>query len=107
MAEKNLEIATLLDCYGALLTSKQKFLLECYYFEDLSLTEIADNEGITPQGARDIIKRAADKLLNFEKQLKFAQYIENTSTIAEKIISAAEKIENGEEIKKLAEQLII
>lgn len=107
MAEKNLEIATLLDCYKELLTEKQKFLLECYYFEDLSLTEIADNEGITPQGARDIIKRAADKLLNFEKQLKFAQYIENTSTIAEKIISAAEKIENGEEIKKLAEQLII
>ena len=43
---KNLEIPFLLDFYGEMLTEKQRNCLAYYYEEDLSLSEIAENEGI-------------------------------------------------------------
>ena len=51
---KNLEIALLFDFYGEMLTEKQRDVVELYYDDDLSLSEIAENEGITRQGVRDI-----------------------------------------------------
>ena len=67
--KKDLMIGSLLDCYSPLLTEKQRYLLDCYYNEDLSLSEIAFNESITPQGARDIISRAAHRLCDYEQKL--------------------------------------
>ena len=66
---KNLEIAGLLDCYGEMLTQKQHDFLDYYYNEDLSLSEIAANEGITRQGVRDAIKRAETQLFDMENKL--------------------------------------
>ena len=63
---KDLEISFLLDFYGDMLTEKQREVIEFYYNEDLSLSEIADNEGITRQGVRDSIKRAEAQLLSEE-----------------------------------------
>ena len=61
---KNLEIALLFDFYGDMLTDKQRDVVELYYDNDLSLSEIAENEGITRQGVRDSIKRAEAQLLD-------------------------------------------
>ena len=52
---KNLLICDLLELNGKLLTEKQFRLLELYYFDDLSLSEIAENEGGSRQGAMDVI----------------------------------------------------
>ena len=49
----NVEITILLDFYGEMLTQKQRDFLGYYYNDDLSLSEIAENEGITRQGVRD------------------------------------------------------
>ena len=54
---KNLKISDLLDFYGECLTEKQRNFLDYYYNDDLSLSEIAENESITRQGVRDAIKR--------------------------------------------------
>lgn len=70
---KNLEIAVLLDFYGDMLTEKQRDFLEYYYNDDLSLSEIAVNEGITRQGVRDAIKRAESQLLEMESRLELAK----------------------------------
>ena len=43
---KNLEIALLFDFYGDMLTDKQRDVVELYYDNDLSLSEIAENEGL-------------------------------------------------------------
>ena len=59
---KNLDVSVLIDCYGDLLTEKQRSLIEYYYNDDLSLSEIAENEGITRKGVRDEIKRADTQL---------------------------------------------
>ena len=55
---KNYEIAVLIDFYGEMLTAKQRDFLEYYYNDDLSLSEIAENEGITRQGASGNGKQA-------------------------------------------------
>ena len=64
--EKNLHISALLDVYGAFLGEKQRKLTAYYYNDDLSLSEIAENEGITRQGVNDQIKRAVKSLNAFE-----------------------------------------
>ena len=63
MAEKNLDISILLDHYGEMLTEKQREVIDLYYNQDLSLAEIAEQEGISRQGVRDNIKRAEAQLL--------------------------------------------
>ena len=70
---KNLEISYLLDFYGECLTEKQRSVLDYYYNDDLSLSEIAENEGITRQGVRDAIKRAENILIDMEQKLGFAK----------------------------------
>ena len=70
---KNLEISLLFDFYGDMLTDKQRDVVELYYNDDLSLSEIAENEGITRQGVRDSIKRAEAQLLEMEDRLGLAR----------------------------------
>ncbi len=80
--EKNYEISRLLDLYGNLLNEKQRNTLVCYYEEDLSLSEIAQNEGISRQGVSDSIRRAEHQLGSFEENLhllKISSVIEELS----------------------------
>ncbi len=70
---KNLHISALLDVYGAFLGEKARTLTEYYYNEDLSLSEIAENEGITRQGVRDQIKRAEAQLLSLEEKCGYCK----------------------------------
>ncbi|MBR6407964.1 MAG: hypothetical protein IKS19_05235 [Clostridia bacterium] len=70
--EKDLSTALLLDQYGALLPERQLKCLKCYYEEDLSLSEISENEGITRQGVRDNIKRGEAFLIQCEQKLGLA-----------------------------------
>ena len=55
----------LFDSYGELLTEKQREVVECYYNEDLSLAEIAEEKGITRQGVRDAIKHGEAAVVHF------------------------------------------
>ncbi len=70
---KNLEICYLLDFYGEVLTAKQRDVLEQYYNNDYSLSEIAENFGITRQGVRDAIKHGESTLLALEEKVGFAR----------------------------------
>ena len=82
---KNLKICALLDVYGPFLSEKQRSLAEHYYYEDLSLGEIAENEGITRQGVRDLIKRAEQQLLRFEEECGWSQKFSALRQAAEKL----------------------
>ena len=77
---KNLKISALLDVYGEFLSEKQRVITEHYYNDDLSLSEIAENEGITRQGVCDLIKRAEAQLLTFEEK---CGYFEKFSRLKE------------------------
>jgi len=91
---KNLEISLLLDFYGDMLTEKQRGVIEYYYNDDLSLSEIADNEGITRQGVRDSIKRAEYQLLDMEERLGLARRFREMKNGLEQISAAAVEIKN-------------
>lgn len=90
MAEKNLLIPDLLDIYGCLLTPRQRMLTEYYYCDDLSLGEIAENEGISRQGARDFIKKAEMKLISYERELKIMENGKNTADLLDNIRALCE-----------------
>lgn len=66
MKSQAYRMALLFDFYGDVLTERQKEFYDLYYNEDLSLSEIAENNGITRQGVRDVIVRAEAILYDLE-----------------------------------------
>ncbi len=89
---KNYEMAVLIDFYGEMLTVKQRDFLEYYYNDDLSLSEIAENEGITRQGVRDAIKRAETQLQDMENRLGMAKRFEDMRKGLNEIIECSNMI---------------
>lgn len=90
--EKFVVITYLFDFYQDLLTEKQSNLLREYYFEDLSLSELAEQHSISRQSAFDTIKKAEQKLLDYEDKLKlFAKYQSNEQALLQ-IKSLCEKM---------------
>ena len=89
---KNLDITILLDFYGDMLTPKQREFLDFYYNEDLSLSEIAANVGITRQGVRDAIKRAEAQLMEMEERLGLVKRFKDVQSGLEEIMECANKI---------------
>ena len=82
----------LYDFYGNLLTDKQKDLFDLYYNEDLSLSEIADNIGITRQGVRDGIMRSELLLRNTEDKLGLVKRYSNIQVSLDSIQDAISEI---------------
>lgn len=90
---KDLSVTILLDVYGQLLTEKQRFAIDMYYNEDLSLAEIAEQIDISRQGVRDSIKKGEEHLWNFEEQLGVVKRFQNISTQLKKMNEVLEKLE--------------
>lgn len=90
--EKLVQVARLFDTYGSLLNEKQKDVINCYYNEDLSLNEIAENNNKSKQAISDMIQRSVDKLFEFENELslikKKNQLREDLSLLRELIESS-------------------
>ncbi len=103
--EKNVEISILCDLYGKLLTDKQFELLNDYYNNDLSLSEIAENNSITRQAVRDIIKKGEKKLFEYEEKLLFMKRMSNQEKTIEHVLSELTKIEKTSSDKKVAQIL--
>ncbi len=81
---KSIYVSRLFDYYGDLLSEKQKLLVDCYYNQDFSLSEIAENEGITRQGVSDSLKRAEAILFSCEEKLGICKKFDNLKTLASK-----------------------
>jgi hypothetical protein len=84
---KDLSVTILLDVYGQLLTEKQRFAIDMYYNEDLSLAEIAEEIDISRQGVRDSIKQGEKHLTEYEEQLGVVKRFRNISAQLEKLNS--------------------
>ena len=94
MEEKILQ-GYLYDFYGELLNEHQRRIFEDYVFQDLSLGEIAQEEGISRQGVHDLIKRCTKSLQGYEEKLhlleKFMEVKDNVKRIHELAESATEQ----------------
>lgn len=102
MENKHSLICGLLDYYAAILSPRQREVLELYYYEDLSLAEIAENLGITRQGVRDAVKHGEEALEGFENALGL---MKKSRLIAENAEEIA-KLTEDERIKKLAQSIL-
>ena len=71
--EKAVYLSLLLDFYGELLTEKQREYADLYYNENLSLSEIAENDGISRQAVRDTLLRAEAVLRKTEAKTGLAE----------------------------------
>lgn len=95
--EELFELAMLFDFYGELLKEHNKRIFEDYICNDLSLSEIAEAEGITRQGVHDIVKRCSRQLKEFEAQLHLVEKFRQTKDGVERIRELLEKsLESGE-----------
>ena len=99
--EKKVEVSMLLQIYGELLTEKQYRVIDYYYNEDLSLSEIAENEEITRQGVRDIIKKGEKKLFEYEEKLLFMKKTMNQEKQIENILAQLNKIHEDSSDEKV------
>ena len=93
--EKNVKISIMLDIYGKMLTEKQYKLLDDYYNNDLSLSEIAENEEITRQAVRDNLKKGENNLFEYEEKLGFMKKTIEQEEMVENIISEIEILEKN------------
>ena len=96
--EEKVKISILLEIYGNLLTEKQYEFMDLYYNQDLSLSEIGDNNDITRQAVRTILLKSKKKLEEYEEQLKFMQK-------EEKIKKCIEELEETNTDKKILKKI--
>lgn len=104
MLDRTIEIGILFDYYGKLLTDKQKKIVELYYYQDLSLGEIAENLDISRQGVYDHLHRAEDTLKSYEKELKLVSRNKKNIKIIQELL---EFVKNNEGIEEQARNFLI
>ncbi len=92
----------LYDFYGELLTQHQKKIYEDAIFNDLSLSEIAEEQGISRQGVYDLLKRCDKLLADYEKKLHL---VEKFSKIKQSI-QQINRLTDDEQIKRLSNKII-
>ncbi len=95
----------LYDFYGQLLTDKQKDVIEMYYLNDFSLSEIGEEHNITRQSVLDMLKRAESSLISYEDKLKLVErYLKQKDFIYE-ALSILDKTNENEKINRVKEIL--
>ena len=103
--EKNVEISLLFSFYGKMLTDRQADTVELYYNEDLSLSEVGDELGISRQGVRDNLKRAEAILYDTENRLGLAKRFLEIKSRLSKIDSIIAEVKASPEAKGLPDDI--
>ena len=103
--EDSMRIIRLIDTYGTLLTTKQYDVMVNYYFDNLTLSEIGDNYGISRQAVNDCLNQSIKALEVYEEKL---HDIEKTDTVISELTALASSCgscELSEKITKIIEYL--
>lgn len=105
MKQDKLIVSLYNDYYGAMLTPNQRLMIQKYYDEDMSLSEIGNEAGISPQGVLDTLKRAEKALINFEKKLMLVKKTEKLKKLLEELAPFA-SVEQKKEIQDALDMLV-
>ena len=92
--EKILEQTLLYDFYGELLTEHQKQIYEDVVLNDYSLSEVAQEQGISRQGVHDLVKRCNRILQDYESKLHL---VEKFVTIKEQVVQMKRSLLDAEQ----------
>ena len=101
MRKINVRYTLLFDYYGQLLPKKQCDIANLYYNDDLSLSEIAEQLGITRQGVRDGLERAESGLDRFEAALGLIEKDRTTAEAVNRIKESVTKLRKGADAEEL------
>lgn len=85
-----LERSLLYDFYGELLTDRQKKVYQAVVFDDLSPSEVAEEEGISRQGVHDMVRRCEKLLQGYEEKLGLVSRFARTKELVSQIRHQAE-----------------
>ena len=102
---KDLSFSALLDTYGPVLSEKKRQILEFYYNDDYSLSEISELTGISRQGVRDYVKKGEDELRELESNLKILEKERKNRDAIVSIIKEIEAVRNGRDDLQLSAAL--
>ena len=100
--EKIVRQGLLYDFYGALLNEHQRQIYEAFVYENLSLSEIASDKGISRQGVHDLIKRCDRALEEYEDKL----HLVSRFMAVKQDVEAIESMTKQEDIRLLAEKIL-
>lgn len=95
----------LLDAYGVLLSKRKREILDYYYNEDYSLSEISELTGISRQGVRDSIKKSEEELYELEAKLKITEKNEAVYSALSQAIADLDEIKRHDPDCDTAKQL--
>lgn len=98
-------ISLLYDFYGELLKDSQQQVVELYVNEDLSLSEVAELLNISRQGVRDSLRRAEQKLNEYEAKLGLLKAFRERKERDDKIRGLIAEIKHSEGGDGIAEPL--
>ncbi len=103
-----LEMSLLYDYYGELLTDRQKMCFDLYHNQDFSLSEIAQELGVSRQGVYDNLNRAESLLRNMEEKTGCVRRELSNRKTVQKIIRAASQLEDHSDasVRALAQKII-
>lgn len=99
IVEKIVEQSLLYDFYGELLTQHQRRIYEDVVFNDYSLSEVAEDEGISRQGVHDLIKRCDKQLKGYEEKLHLMGRFMQTKKDVELIKSYAKELKKNKNLE--------
>ncbi|MCQ2539584.1 MAG: DNA-binding protein [Acetatifactor sp.] len=91
------EQTMLFDFYGELLTEHQRKIFEDALYNDLSLSEIAEEQGISRQGVHDLLKRCTKILQGYEEKLHLVERFTQAKVTVEEIEKLA-KADGSEDV---------
>lgn len=103
--DRNVEMSLLFSFYRNMLTQRQIDCVDLYYNEDLSLSEISENLGITRQGVRDNIKRAEHTMTDTEERLGLAARFLRISDKLRRIDDIIRDIEKSPNVRYLSDDI--
>ena len=98
--EKAYHRSMLFDFYGELLTNHQQKIYSEAVFNDLSLSELSEEEGISRQGIHDLIKRCDKSLQEYEDKLGLIKRFQQIKTEIENIEAIIESNNNLDDASK-------
>lgn len=107
--EKIVEQGLLYDFYGALLTKHQQEIYEKVVYENLSLNEVAETEGVSKQAVHDLVRRCTIIMRGYEEKLgmirRFGKIRESADRLKKLAVSGGIPDEQSARLKEIAEEI--
>ena len=106
--EQIVEQGMLYDFYGPLLTKHQQEIYELVVYQNLSLNEIAEQNGISKQAVSDLVRRATVQMQGYEKSLGMIERFRRIRKSCRRLSEEAEKLRDEQEaetFRKIADEI--